>query len=118
MTETGDRLALSAIRILGRLGIDCTYDYSTLTPDFAAGTSVSSSSTAVIKCSPPMKYKQFFIDDTAILKDDSYILIAAQTFTPIQGNKVTVVGKTWAVVGVTPLHGDENVAAYKLQIRQ
>lgn len=106
---------------INKYGVSATFTVqSGNTYDPTTGAAVITSTTVVVKATPPAAYNRKLVDGNLIRVSDAYTLIAGQglTFTPVQGQLVTLSGIAWTVLVVTPLLSGDSVAAYQLQLRQ
>lgn len=122
MTTTLDTKFLPKVyAAINKYGISASFTVqSANTYDPTTGQAVLTTSTVVVKATPPAAYSRKLVDGNLIRVSDTYTIIAGQglSFTPVQGQLVTLSGISWTVLVVTPLLSGDSVAAYQLQLRQ
>lgn len=115
------RIVYEKIQKFGTTG---AFTVGTSTYDAATGIGTPSGdpspSPQNVKVSPPARFKKSLIDGEHIQAGDAQSILPALNtpFTPQSGDKVTINSESFSIVHVDPIHSGEQVAAFKLHLRQ
>jgi len=121
MTDLDNALVPVSLDLINSFGKDGTFTVKDSEAyDPSTGVVSVTTSTVVIKMSPPTPYERRYINGDLVKAGDTEVLIAASglTFTPDEGQKVEFDSETWNVVSVGRLYSGESIAVYRLQLRR
>lgn len=73
-----------------------------------------------VKVSPPDPYSSRYIDGDLVRVGDARVYVAAEllTFTPAEGQTITIDSATWKIVRVNAIYSGESIALWEAQVRR
>lgn len=121
----GDIFREVASTLINVMGANATLK-TTTSPAYNKRTGVETPGTTTEKtivCSPPTAYNVAEINNTTILFSDTHVYVAATDLPVAVFDNPTLwvlnlAGSDHTIVSIQAIYSDENVAAYKLQLRR